>query len=224
MSPAGAVIAGQASLIRKIATPARTSRISTPAPVVLPAKTRSPTRRLGPGDAGGLGVSGGALVRVTDRSVCSVLGLCTVCLGWMAGSDTARRPGASGWTSRAAAPAWSRSSGRLDGVDDLLRGVPGVRRDRRTAGSLGRGLLALFADDVVLERLDRVGLRLVVVLDATDVVADQNDRVLLGRRGGAVHSDREVVIAPALDLVGVGDDRCRGLGGRLHERVADLDV
>src|SRR3954468_2210319 len=94
MSPAGAVIAGQASLIRKIATPASTSRISTPAPVVLPAKMRSPTRRLGPGDAGGLGVSGGALVKVTDRSVCSVLGLCTVCLVLKAGPDTARRPGA----------------------------------------------------------------------------------------------------------------------------------
>src|SRR4051812_36489269 len=156
MSLAGAVIAGQASLIRKIATPASTSRISAPAPVVLPAKMRSPTRRLGRGGCGG------ALVMVTDRSVCSVLGLCTVCLVWMVGPDTARRPGASGGTSRAAAPAGGRSSGRLDGVDDLLGCGPGVGGDRRTAGSLGRGLLALVADDVVLERLDRVGLRLVV--------------------------------------------------------------
>src|SRR3954464_10291547 len=169
MSPAGAVIAGQASLIRKMATPARTSRISTPAPVVLPPKMRSPRRRLSPGVAGGLGVSGGALVRVTDRSVCSVRGLCTVCRPWMGCPDTARRPGASSRTSRA--PAWvsSGSSGRRDGVDDLLRGVPGVRGDRGAARGAGRGLLALLADDVVLERLHRVCLRLVVILHAADV-------------------------------------------------------
>src|SRR4051794_1681114 len=50
-------------MTRNAATPARTSRMKMPAPVALPANTRSPGRRLA---RGGLG---GALVVVTDRSV-----------------------------------------------------------------------------------------------------------------------------------------------------------
>src|SRR4051812_13368181 len=87
-------------------------------------------------------------------------------------------------TPRAAAPARCRPSAvRLDAVDDLLRRVPCIRGDRRAAGGVGRGLLALLADHVGLERLERGGLGLVVVLGAADVVADQHDRVLVGRRG-----------------------------------------
>src|SRR5688500_4286016 len=50
---------------------------------------------------------------------------------------------------------------------------------RRGAGRLGRSRLAVLADDVPGERLDQVGGLLVLVLDAADQVADQDDRVLV---------------------------------------------
>src|SRR4051812_26951246 len=147
MSPAGATIAGQASLIRKIATPARTSRISTPAPVVVPAKSRSPGRRLGRGASGCRGVSGGAVVVVTDGSVCSVRASRSgsVCRGAPDGPGRRRDVPGGG------AAGCRSSAGRLDRVDDLLRCVPRVRGDRRAARGVGRGLLAVLADHVVLE-------------------------------------------------------------------------
>src|SRR3954454_12217285 len=117
MSPAGAVIAGHASLIRKIATPARTNRISTPAPVVVPANTRSPARRLGRGGSGIRGVSGGAVVVVTDRSVCWVRGLCTGPVLRGSTDGPGRRRDVPG---RDIALCGS-SAGRLDGVDHALR-------------------------------------------------------------------------------------------------------
>src|SRR5688500_9880962 len=62
MSSAGAVSAGIASLMRKAATPARTSRMKMPEPLALPAKMRSPGRRTARCVAGG---SVGAFVAVT---------------------------------------------------------------------------------------------------------------------------------------------------------------
>src|SRR4051795_6462469 len=124
MSPAGAVTAGHASLIRKIATPASTSRISTPAPVVLPANTRSPTRRLGRGGPGG------ALVMVTDRSVRSV----RECVHGAGVSRGARRPGTS--RGRPGPGGAGGSGGCRDRVDGRLRLVAQVCRDRCAAGGV----------------------------------------------------------------------------------------
>src|SRR3954454_15923877 len=137
-SAASAVIAGIDWAIRNVATPARTSRMRIPAPVALPEKMRSPIRRTGR--------RGGA---------CEVV--VTPAPGGSARSvrEGAGLPPVSG----------SRSLGR-DRVDRLLAVAARGVRDRRGAGLVGRGLLAVLADHVAHERLDQVGLGRVVVLGA----------------------------------------------------------
>jgi hypothetical protein len=85
-------------------------------------------------------------------------------------------------------------------------------------------LLAVLADHVVHEGLDVVSGRLVVVLDAADVVADQHDRVLAGVLRQPVELDGEVVLAASLDGRGVLDDGRGGLRGRGHELAAHAHV
>src|SRR4051794_35072288 len=189
-SAESAVRAGIDWATRKVATPARATRIPIPAPVALPEKSRSPIRR-------------------TDR-----------------------RPGAFEVVVTSAPRArddWlppvrrSGSRGR-DRVDRLLALLAQGVGDRRGAGLVGRGLLAGLTDHVAHERLHQLGGVGLVVLDAADVVADQDDRVLarIGRR--PVDVVGEVVLpTTGLDL-GALDDLGRRLSGRLHEVAADLDL
>ena len=139
-----------------------------PAPVALPAKSAvadAPlrTRWLG-----------GALVVVTDRSV----GSCGEC-GRRAGrsAPTARDVERTPRAARAARPVGQPAA--VIASTTFCAVGPCVVGDRRAAGGLGRGLLALLADHVGLERLDQrrpwPGRS---YCDAADVVADQHDRVL----------------------------------------------
>src|SRR4051794_5479597 len=140
--------------MRKTATPASTSRIRIPAPVALPAKRRSPTRRVGRGG------SGGALGGGTDRSVCSVLGGCgRLGVGQVV---PARHSGPESPGKGRLGPPHRRgsrpSAGRRDGVDRGLRLSAQVVRDGGAARGLGGGGLTVLADHVGLERLQRIGL------------------------------------------------------------------
>src|SRR3712207_2904891 len=116
------------------------------------------------------------------------------------------------------------SARHADGVDGGLALLAEGVRDGRGAGGLGRGLLALLADDVAHEGLHQVGGLLLLVLHAADVVADQHDRVLAGLLGVAGHLDGEVVLAPTLDVLGRLDDGGGSLGGRLDELLAHADL
>src|SRR3954449_7793021 len=207
-SEASAVIAGIDWAIRNVATPARTSRMRIPAPVALPEKRRSPIRRT-----------------VRRGGACEVV--VTPAPG---GSARSVREGAARWKGRGVVDApglppvsGSRSLGR-DRVDRLLAVAARGVRDRRGAGLVGRGLLAVLADHVAHERLDQVGLGRVVVLGAADVVADQHDRVLARVGGGPVEIEGEVVLPAPGDHAGAVDHLGGGLGRRLHELVADLDL
>src|SRR4051812_17082743 len=67
-------------------------------------------------------------------------------------------------------------------VHRLLALLPQGVRDGRRARLLGRRLLTVRADHVSHEGFEQVSL-VGGVLDAADVVADQDDRVLVGRGG-----------------------------------------
>src|SRR4051812_43947400 len=173
MSSDDAVRAGIASLMRKAATPARTSRMKMPEPLAAPEKMRSPGRRATRCCDGG---SVGAFVAVTVapgnrwrvRGVRRAPGA----------PGAPRRPPGGGGGRRGApggAPARRRELGSAggDGVDGGLALLADGVRDRRVAGVVGGGLLAVLADHVRHEGLDVVGRLLVVVGDAADVVADE---------------------------------------------------
>src|SRR5690242_5765273 len=143
MSFGSAVIAGHASTTRKTATPARTTRIRSAALVAVPAKIRSPTRRVGVRTAIASRVSNSAALKGSPFR------------GWTGqqGPGSARalpgpRAGASG----------GASAPRSDRVDSGLDLLPQLVADRRRAGVLGRGVLALRADDVLVEGVDQLAL------------------------------------------------------------------
>src|SRR5919112_972393 len=189
MSSAGAVSAGTASTTRNAATPARMTRMRMPAPLGVPAKTRSPGRRTDrPVPAGDGGV---VLVLLTAAPWC--VGRCPgeVCLGCRGerGPPTAR--GAVRHPGPLPVIVWSAGGDRVHSSLRLLAERVG---DGGGTGGLGRGLLTLLADHVPHEVLDQTGLLLVVIGDAADVVADQDDRVAAGLGGVAGELDGEVVL------------------------------
>src|SRR3954470_3639358 len=193
LSPLGrsaesAVRAGIDWATRKVATPARTTRIPIPAPVALPEKSRSPIRRTGR-RPGAFEVVVTPAPRARDD--------------WL---PPVRRSG----------------SLRRDRVDRLLALLAQGVGDRRGAGLVGRGLLAGLADHVALERLDQRGRVGVVVLDAADVVTDQDQRVLARVRRRPVDVVGEVVLPTTRRDLRALDHRGGTLGGRRHPVAADL--
>src|SRR3954453_89023 len=196
------------STTRKPATPARTSRIAMPAPRALPANSRSPSRRT----ARGARVWGALVVVTGGPSVCRIEGW------WGDGTGPGRRTARDVRRRLGPVACGPTSSGDGDRVDRLLGLFPQRVGDRcRARGVRGSGL-AFLADHVTLEGLDQVGGGLLVVLDAADVVADQDDRVLVGRRRLAVDVVGEVVVAtPGLDLRALDD-----LGGRRGRRCDEV--
>src|SRR4051794_5657629 len=215
LSPLGrsaesAVRAGIDWTTRKVATPARTTRIRIPAPVALPENRRSPIRRT-VRRAGACEVVVTPAPRARDG-------------GFEGSPPGPGRPDGPGRRGRPGPPVSRSESLRRDRVDRLLALLAQGVRDRRGAGLVGRGLLAVRADHVALEGLDQLGGVGVVVLDAADVVADEDQRVLalVGRR--PVDVVGEVVLpTTGLDLRAF-DDRGGTLGGRRHPVAADLDV
>ena len=172
---------GTASAIRKTATPARTTRMRTPAPRARLTKTRSPTCWTGlAAGAAGRGVGrtghGGSLGRRSGPGP--------------AAATRSRPGGRPGWTAQAPA------------VMPVTAGVICVRsssRQRRGAGRLRRGLLAVRAGGVGEEALHQVRLGRVGVLRAGDLVGDQHDRVGARRGGVAGEVEGEAAVAAALD-------------------------
>ena len=156
MSSAGAVSAGHASMIRKAATPARTSRIRMPGAGGAAGEDAVARRRRGlrPGRA--------RVVRWwwSPLAPSGRAGLCVACAGR---PTSARRPGTSGGRPGPRSRPADQPAAVIASTTVCACVAQGVG-DRRAAGGVGRGLLALLADHVGLERLDRVGLRLVVVL------------------------------------------------------------
>src|SRR5690349_18454741 len=207
MSFGSAVIAGHASTIRKTATPARTTRINRAALVAVPAKILSPTRRVGVRTAIASRVSNSAaLKRSPFRGLTGQQG---------PGSAWAL-PGPQSHASRGAS---APRSDRVDGGLDLLAQLVA---DRRRARVLGRGVLALRADDVLVERLDQLALVRRVVLGAGDLVRDERDRIRAG--DGAIQLEREHVLAGVRALLGLVQDSGGGVGRRRDVFVADLDL
>ena len=180
----------------------------TPEPIVSREKIRSP-RRCG---AFG-GVAGCAALRVVGRArhrrgLVEVAGRRhVVTVRWWPGrirQPVARRPPETGdgWAAGAAHPSgesWERGGQAAEiwstAVVELLAEIVG---DRRRAGGVGGGLLALGRVHVVHERLHQIGGGLVVVLQADDVVADQRDRVRarLGGVAGQVEADSRTRRSP----------------------------
>src|SRR5690349_9399875 len=142
-----------ALMIRNAATPARTTRMTMPAPRALPAKTRSPRLRTGPFCWVSSVAVAVTLIRPSDVRL--------LCVG-------SGRPNGPGRRSVPGRAAGGRSSAP-DLGDDLLRLAAQVGRERRGAGGLRRGGLTVGADHVALERLEDVGLGRVLRLDAADV-------------------------------------------------------
>src|SRR4051812_13918612 len=207
MSFGSAVMAGIASTTRKTATPARTARMSRAAPVAVPAKTLSPTRRVGVRTAIASRVSNSAALKGSPFR-----GL----TGWHGPGSARALPGPeSDASARGSAP----RSDRVDGGLDLLAQLVA---DRRRAGVLGRGVLALRADDVAVERLDQLALVGRVVLRAGDLVGDERDRIRA--RDRAVELEREHVLAGVRALLGLVQDGGGSVGRRRDVLAADLDL
>src|SRR3954471_4965819 len=205
--------AGMDCTIRKTATPASTARMRMPAAVAPPENNRSPSRRAeGRGGWAGLvawwsslllrGAVGGHRHGACRRS------------GWPTGPGRRRTP-----------RAVTGSPGSLGGdrVHRLLVLLSDGVRDGRGPRLLGGRLLTVRADHVAQEGLEQVGL-VRGVLEAADVVTDEDDRVLVGRGGGPVDVQRVVVLAaPGLHLRRLHDGS-RGLGRGRDVVGADLDL
>src|SRR3954452_14924168 len=202
--------AGMDCTIRKTATPASTARMRMPAAVAPPENNRSPSRRTE--RLGGAGCVVG--VTPAPRG-------CGWSSSWcLPPVRVPERPGAS---EDARAIAGCPESLGGDRVHRLLVLLPDGVRDGRGARLLGRRLLTVRADHVAQEGLEQVGL-VRGVLEAADVVTDQDDRVLVGRGGRPVDVQRVVVLAaPGLHLRRLHDGS-RGLGRGCDVVGADLDL
>src|SRR4051794_37456902 len=202
--------AGMDCTIRKTATPASTARMRMPAAVAPPENNRSPSRRTE--RLGGAGCV--VVVTPAPRAVGGHRHGACHRSGCPNGQGRRKTPGPI-----AGCP------GSLGGdrVHRLLVLLPDGVRDGRGARLLGRRLLTVRADHVAQEGLEQVGL-VPGVLEAADVVTDQDDRVLVGRGGRPVDVQRVVVLAaPGLHLRRLHDGS-RGLGRGCDVVGADLDL
>src|SRR5690606_27333378 len=212
-----------ASTVRKIATPARMTRISSAEPTEAPLNARSPGRRTmplgrGPADVWVISPPG---ARARSRRAAVAQGRPTFAR-WLA-AQVRRLPRCGSRRTRRTDYRWARSLTGVDRGERLLGLRAQVGGDRSGAGGVRRGGLTLLRDDVTDEALHQVSLRRVGVLLAHDVVGDEHDRVGAGLRGVTRELEGEVTLDAGLDRLGRVDDLGSGLRGERDELLADAD-
>src|SRR4029450_13760993 len=103
-------------------------------------------------------------------------------------------------------PEWGRAamgSGCGDRVDRSLDLLAELVGERSRAGAVRSDALAVATRNVGQPRLDEIGLRLVVVRLAGDLVGRQDDRVDAGLGRGAVDRQRDVCRRATCDGFGL---------------------